>query len=153
MRTIKNKFNNLERASTIALSIFFLFSLLFVIPNETFAQTKKKCCSKTAKKKQKNDSLAACLPKDVMLIDIVSYSFDPKVKHTTVKDELIRLKAKCVGGKLIDTEGKEIRFFRPSCWGNAPANVQEIKERERKELEELKEKYTVIVFNCNPMIQ
>lgn len=152
MKIIKCKFNKTERASAIVLSIFFLFSLLFAITNPTMAQTKKRCCSKTAKKKQMNDSLSDCLPKDVKSTDIVSFSLDSKVKNTTVKDELTRLKAKCANGKLVDANGKEIRFFRPSCWGNPPADAQEISERERKELEELKEKYTVIVFRCNPMI-
>lgn len=99
------------------------------------------------------NKFAVCLPKDVKSTDIVSFSLDSKVKHTTVKDELNKLKAKCISKKLVAADGKEIRFFKPSCWGNPPADAQEISERERKELEALKEKFTVIVFKCNPMIQ
>jgi hypothetical protein len=63
------------------------------------------------------------------------------------------MKARCHRGKLVDSRGREIRFFRVSCWGNPPEDYQEIRKRENEELARLKKGYTVIVFGCNPMIQ
>ena len=74
----------------------------------------------------------SCLPKDVRADDTVSYGFK---------------------GRLVDSKGREIRFFHLSCWGNPPENYQEIRRRETAELARLKKRYTVIEFGCNPMIQ
>ena len=93
-----------------------------------------------------------CLPKDVRADEVVSYS----VKGTssvTVKQKLIELKARCRRGKLVDSKGREIRFFRTSCWGNPPENYLEIQNRENQKLAELKKHYAVIMFGCNPLIQ
>lgn len=144
MKTIEDKKHFDKRAVTIALSFLFLFVSLSLIPDISSAQRKKK----TVKNK-----FSTCLPKEIKLDEIVSFSLDPKIKHTLVKDELTRLKAKCANKKLVDENKKEIRFFRRStCWGNPPADAGEILERERKELEELEKNYTVIVFKCNPLI-
>ncbi|HET7157868.1 MAG TPA: hypothetical protein VFI62_02660, partial [Burkholderiales bacterium] len=67
--------------------------------------------------------------------------------------KLAQLKARCRKGKLVDEKGREIRFFRPSCWGNPPADYADIQQRENEDLEKLRKQYTVIVFGCNPMIQ
>lgn len=142
MKTIEGKKHFNERAVIIALSFFFLFVSLSFTSNTSLAQKKKKT----------KNNFSTCLPKEIKPDEIVSFSLDAKTKNTTVKDELTRLKAKCVNKKLVDKNGKEIRFFKPSCWGIPPADYQEILERERKELEELKKNYTVIVFKCNPMI-
>ena len=93
-----------------------------------------------------------CLPKDVHDEDVVSYSVKGK-PQSTVSSKLSELKARCRKAKLVDAKGREIRFFRTSCWGNPPADYQEIRARERLELNKLKRRYTVIVFSCNPMIQ
>ena len=93
-----------------------------------------------------------CLPKDVTADQVVSYGLKGTQK-VTVEKRLIELKARCRSGKLLDAKGREIRFFRISCWGNPPADYLEIQERQNKELAELKKRYTVIVFGCNPMIQ
>ena len=94
----------------------------------------------------------SCLPKDVRADEVVSY--DVKGKSTvTVEKKLIELKARCRKGKLVEASGREIRFFRTSCWGNPPEDYLEIQKREGEELAKLKKRYTVIVFGCNPMIQ
>ena len=94
----------------------------------------------------------SCLPKDVRADEAVS--FTPKGKENlTVERKLIEMKARCRRGKLVDSRSREIRFFRPSCWGNPPVDYQEIQQRERDELAKLKKRFTVITFSCNPMIQ
>ena len=93
----------------------------------------------------------SCLPKDVRADEVVSY--DDKGKSIlTVKKKLIELKARCRRGKLVDAKGREIRFFRISCWGNPPEDYLEIQKREGEELAELKKHYSVIEFGCDPMI-
>ena len=92
-----------------------------------------------------------CLPKDVRADDVVSYGAKGK-SGLTVEKKLIELNARCRRGKLSDAKGREIRFFRVSCWGNPPEDYLEIRKRERDELAELNKHYTVIVFSCNPMI-
>jgi len=93
----------------------------------------------------------ACLPKDVQLIDVVTYAKTTK-GNVTVEKKLIQMKAQCRKGRLVDAKRREIRFFHPSCWGNPPADYLEIQQRENAELQKLKAAYTVIVFGCSPMI-
>jgi len=92
-----------------------------------------------------------CLPKDVLMDEVVSYG--PRGKENiTVKKKLQELKARCRNGKLLDARNKEIRFFRISCWGHPPPNYLQIAERERQELEKLKKTYNVVVMACNRMV-
>ena len=93
-----------------------------------------------------------CLPDDVTLKDVVTYSLKAE-KNVTVRDKLIELKAKCENGKLVDDHHKEIRFFRLQCWGNPPADYEERQARQQEELEKLEEKYTVVVMGCNPRLE
>ena len=92
-----------------------------------------------------------CLPKDVQLDEVVTYGKSAK-GNLTVEKRLIEMKAQCRNGKLVDAKRREIRFFRPSCWGNPPPDYLEIQQRESAELEKLKHSYDVIVFGCNRMI-
>ena len=93
----------------------------------------------------------SCLPEDVRADEVVSY--DDKGKSLlTVKKKLIELKARCRRGKLVDAKGREIRFFRISCWGNPPEDYLEIQKREGEALAELKKHYSVIEFGCDPTI-
>jgi len=94
----------------------------------------------------------ACLPKDVHADEAVSYGFKGR-PAVTVQTKLVEMKARCRKGRLVDSKGREIRFFHLSCWGNPPENYQEIRRRETAELAKLKKRYTVIEFGCNPMIQ
>jgi len=93
-----------------------------------------------------------CLPKDVQLNDVVTYSKRTK-GNVTVEKTLIQMKAQCRNKKLVDAKRRGIRFFRTSCWGNPPADYLEIQQRESSELQKLKRTYAVIVFGCDPMIQ
>lgn len=94
----------------------------------------------------------SCLPKDVQANEVVSYG--PKGKQTvTVEKTLIEMKARCRKGTLVDAKGREVSFFRLSCWGNPPPDYLEIRQREDEELSKLRKRYTVVVFACNPMIQ
>ena len=92
-----------------------------------------------------------CLPPGTSLEEVVSSG--PKGQTVTVQKRLSQLKARCRNNRLLDVKGREIRFHRPSCWGNPPADYQEIQQREDEELRKLQKRYTVIVFGCNPMIQ
>jgi hypothetical protein len=91
-----------------------------------------------------NRSNPACLPSGIHSTNMVTPS-------VTVRQQLSKLKARCRRGKLVDRRGKEIRFYRlAGCWGNPPADYLEILEGQRRELEELKKKYTVIELTCQP---
>lgn len=91
-----------------------------------------------------------CLPKDVRLDEVVAAG---KRGNVTVEKTLIGMKAQCRNRKLVDAKRREIKFFRPSCWGNPPADYLGIQQRENAELQKLKAKNAVIVFTCNPLIQ
>ena len=101
------------------------------------------------------DSLTTCLPDDVKPEMVVALESPPetttaKPKPVTVKQRLWQLKAHCKDGKLLDGQGKEIRFVHLiGCWGNPPADYQEQLDRQQKEVKELSEKYTVIQIPCS----
>ncbi len=94
----------------------------------------------------------SCLPKEVRADEVVSYGLKGRL-NVTVKKTLVEMKAGCRNGKLVDAKGREVRFFRLSCWGNPPPDYLEIQQRENNELDKLKRRYRVIVFGCDPMIQ
>lgn len=98
-----------------------------------------------------------CLPDGINPTDIVATEFvrsaagGREVKKITVEQKLMAMKMRCKKGKLVDAQGKEIRFYRlKGCWGNPPADYQEILEQQRRELEKLKQRYMVIEMTCNP---
>lgn len=99
-------------------------------------------------------SLNGCLPEEIKPSDVVSTRLvgsSKVVKKITVKEKLIQLKASCKKGKLLDATGRQIRFFRlEGCWGNPPADYQEILQKQTEELERLKRQYTVIEMTCSP---
>ena len=89
-----------------------------------------------------------CLPENRKLTDIVSREQD---KIITVADKLQQFQARCDNEKIVDSSGKEIRFYElTGCWGNAPANYQEILAKQAEEIETLQEQYTLILMTCNP---
>ena len=90
-----------------------------------------------------------CLPDDVTLKDVVTYHKATQ-KNITVKDKLLKLKAQCENGKLVDEHHKEIRFFRVQCWGT-PCRLQRASTAQQDELKEM-ERNTVVVMGCNPLI-
>jgi hypothetical protein len=98
-----------------------------------------------------------CLPDGIKNDDVVSTqgvkpgAGGSKVKKITVEQTLKAIKARCKDGKLVDTDGKEIYFYRlQGCWGNPPADYQEILQQQQAEIEKLKKRYTVIEMTCNP---
>lgn len=98
-----------------------------------------------------------CLGADVKATDIASVTtLTSKTgktyrKKITVKQTLKKLGARCIRGKLLDGNGREIRFFFvQGCWGNPPADYLEVLDRQKKEIERLKKLYTVIQMTCNP---
>jgi len=99
-------------------------------------------------------SFAKCLPAGITASDVVSTRLvrpANTIEKTTVEQKLVELKAKCKSGRIVDSKGKEIRFFRlQGCWGNPPVDYQEILEEQNKQLEKLKKRYTVIEMTCNP---
>jgi len=90
-----------------------------------------------------------CLPKNIdRKWQILGESDD--VKAMTVEEKLSKLKAHCKKGKLVDQNGKEIRFVELiGCWGNPPADYQEQLDRQQNEVKELSEKFTVIQIPCS----
>lgn len=95
----------------------------------------------------------ACLPTGIELEEVVSgpalKSTTTAAKPITVRDTLLRLKARCKKGKLITGSGREIRFHRLiGCWGNPPADYQEQLAQQSRELQRRKKKYTVVEIPC-----
>lgn len=89
-----------------------------------------------------------CLPGNRKLTDIVAREQD---KIITVADKLKQFQARCEKNQIVDSSGKEIRFYQlTGCWGNAPANYQEILAKQAAEIETLQEQYTLILMTCNP---
>lgn len=112
------------------------------------------CCCVAAADQSR---FASCLPDGIKLGDVVSaqlISSGPtgsEVKRVTVEQTLSDLKADCRNGKLVDGHGREIRFYKlTGCWGNPPFNYQDILERQRRDIEDLKKQYTVVEMTCNP---
>jgi hypothetical protein len=104
-------------------------------------------------------SLAKCLPPEIGLSDVVdatsagSAKSQPGGSHNiTVEQKLNELKATCSSdNKLVDGNGKQIVFYHlTGCWGNPPADYQDILQKQREELNKLKQQYTVIEISCNP---
>lgn len=109
--------------------IFFLLVVVFAISISVSAQSK----------------FDACLDKEVKKEELVAGS-----TKITVEKRLSVIKARCRRGILVDAKRREIRFFRPGCWGNPPADYLEIQQRERAELARLRKKYTVLEIACPP---
>ena len=104
----------------------------------------------------KSDSFNACLPEDVkpeMVVTLESNqpaTTNAKPRPVTVKQRLLQLKAHCKDGKLLDGQGKEIRFVHLlGCWGNPPEDYQEQLNQQQAEIKRLKEKYTVVQLSCD----
>lgn len=69
----------------------------------------------------------------------------------TVKHTLKSMRARCRQGKLVDRNGRQIRFyFLKGCWGSPPDDYSEILDQQQKKIERLKKRYTVIEIPCNP---
>ncbi len=99
----------------------------------------------------KNQPCCKCLPSGIQQEDVVSAVGFKRREVVTVAQKLRSLKARCKRGRLVDSNGRAIYFFRlTGCWGNPPDNYQEILEKQNKELIRLRKRYTVIEMTCNP---
>ena len=99
----------------------------------------------------------ACLPKDIKPRDVVSTQMQRstkgpnEVRKITVEQKLKELNARCRRGKFVDSKGRQIYFYRMiGCWGNPPADYQELLKQQDIELENLRKRYHVVEMTCNP---
>lgn len=97
-----------------------------------------------------------CLPEDVQLTDLLSATWETNnyvttlVNKVTVEQKLRQLNACCKNGKLVDGNGREIRFVRLiGGWGTEPPNYHEILAKQSATIEKLMETYTVIQIPHN----
>lgn len=98
-----------------------------------------------------------CLPDNIKPDEVISVergNYGKALRRLTVRQRLQQLKARCRKGKLVDSHGRGIYFYKlTGCWGNPPADYLEILERQRREISNLKKRYTVIEMTCNPSSQ
>jgi hypothetical protein len=106
--------------------------------------------------RNQRDAVEGCLPEGIKASDVVSAvrlrkDGSDKIEKTTVEDKLRSLGARCENGKLVNSAGKEVCFYRlVGCWGNPPFNFRDILRRQNEELARLREHCTVIEMTCNP---
>ena len=98
----------------------------------------------------------ACLPQDIKPSDVVSARIievgnNNIIEKVTVSQRLSELRAYCKNEQLVDGAGRALAFYKlTGCWGNPPANYQEILEQQRAQIEKLRTRFTVIEMTCNP---
>ncbi len=131
----------------------------FFIGQETLTSVPVSSTSTSVKILEKLQiTLSACLPENIKLDDVVSADIsgyengEPVgLKKVTVEQKLAELNVTCENGKLLDSFDKEIYFYHlTGCWGNPPYNYQEILDKQRDEINNLKKQYTIIEMTCNP---
>ena len=141
----------------------FCFILLLNLAGLTvpaFAQTTgESVTQKTfAKEGAAQLSLAKCLPTGIKLTSVVEATSVGSVHgqsagshKITVEQRLNDLKATCNSeNKLIDGNGRQIVFYHLiGCWGYPPPNYRELLQKQRREIERLKQSHTVIEMTCN----
>jgi hypothetical protein len=100
---------------------------------------------------KQNGEHCDCLPEGFQSEDVVvAPSATTNTKKVTLGKELLRIKAVCRKGQLY-AQGKQVRIYRlAGCWGNPPADYQEILQRQQDELKKLAKEYIVITLPCNP---
>jgi hypothetical protein len=114
-----------------------------VLPGHAFAQ------GRTAETK-KRPAWFPCLPDEVKADDVAVYR--KPLPDITVADKLKQLGAICVKRRLMTKRRKEIKFFRPQCWGVPPPNYQELQAEQSRLLKALQKRYVVVVIECDPRI-
>lgn len=127
--------------SLLFLGVAFILALSLVSGN--FAQ-------KPRRHKQLS-LIAACLPAGVKVSDIVVYGFNAEI-NVTVAEKVKELRGRCRNRQLVGPDKKRIRFFRTQCWGYPPPDYEQIRAEEKRQLEVLKAKHTVIVLGCDPRL-
>jgi hypothetical protein len=101
-------------------------------------------------------NIDSCLPAGIKSTDVVSARTvrartRGEVVTVTVAEKLKELKARCRKNKLVDGQGREIRFYQLiGCWGNPPDDYQQQLQSQAQELAKLRKRYRVIEMTCNP---
>ncbi|HEV7550318.1 MAG TPA: hypothetical protein VGP65_01475 [Candidatus Angelobacter sp.] len=140
--------------------LMLLFSFAAVLPVFPFGQAIAEGVTPTPADDGANQSpLAKCLPAGIKLSDVVEATMagnangqPMKMRQVTVEQKLNDLKAACNReDKLVDGNGRQILFYHLiGCWGNPPPDYQELLQKQREEIERLKQQNTVIEMTCNP---
>jgi hypothetical protein len=93
--------------------------------------------------------ISTCFPPGIDLdARVADTTLSPK-QNLTVSMRLKQLKARCQKGKLVDRKGRQIRFYNLiGCWGNPPADYEEMLQNQTREIEQLEKRYTVIQIPC-----
>jgi hypothetical protein len=147
----------MNKRSIIAL-LFLLLLMAPAISQTTNLQPRSSHASETTAQPvgaELTDEDFNCLPETFTLDESIAYRTrsDGELQEIKLKDRLREMQASCRGGKLVDRQKREIRIFRVACFGNPPADYDEIRQREQEELSRLKKHFTVILIECNPRIQ
>jgi hypothetical protein len=102
-------------------------------------------------------SSRTCLPDGINRSDIVSTrevnsaGGRREFRKISVEQKLKDLRARCRKGKLVDSVGTEIRFYKlTGCWGHPSDDDREVLDRQTRELAKLRKSYRVIEMTCNP---
>jgi hypothetical protein len=137
-----------------------LVNFAAVLPTSAFAQAIAEAVTPTPVDDSAPQlSLAKCLPAGIKLSDVVEATMagnangqPVKSRQVTVEQKLKELKATCNReDKLVDGNGRQIVFYHLiGCWGNPPPDYQELLQKQRGEIERLKQQHTVIEMTCNP---
>ena len=91
-----------------------------------------------------------CLPKGFTNNSIASSTTMIGDRTITVTTALSGLKARCKRGRLVDRHGRAIRLYqKQGCWGNPPADYEEILARQDKQIRKLRKRYTVVEIKCD----
>ncbi len=141
------------------LSIFLLFMFCF--------QNLNNCNQQNVNEKSRNSSTPTKMddstkfenlpdgvrPEDEVKLIVSSESGEKTIKIITVREKLIELGAKYVNGKLVDGNGREIKFYKPPVRGASQGfeedRLQQLRDEE--ELKKLEKDYTVIILYVNPL--
>jgi hypothetical protein len=136
----------------------FCYVLLFafaVLPAPAFAQASGESVTPKAFAREgvTQSPFAKCLPAGIKLTNVVeATSVGSAGSHKiTVEQKLSDLKATCNNEKkLVDGNGRQIVFYHLiGCWGYPPPNYRELLQKQRREIERLKQSHTVIEMTCN----
>lgn len=148
------------------MKIFILMVLMVFAFAQSQAQCDKKGKMKTEKTNaNKNKPMSdektkfENLPDGAKLTDevreIVKDEDDKIISDEIIKVEqkLRKIGAKYDDGKLIDADGRAIKFYKPPIRGISQGFEEDRKqaERDQKELEKLKKDFTVITLYVNPL--
>lgn len=136
-----------------------IFMLLFVV-----AQSSPQCRNDKMEKKEPTTMVKAAdefkeLPDGAKLDDEVREIIKDEQGHVVstkiipVETKLKEIGAGYVDGILVDSDGKQIRFFKPMIRGISEGLEADKKFRqsEEKRLADLKEEFTVIEIYVNPL--